>query len=76
MGPISSTVAVEPITATRVSSTVASRRVPRNACQANIGITANTTGGASVIRKTASVVPSVSVACTMRSRWPGDRARS
>ncbi len=69
MGPIrKASVIAAPMTPTRVSRTVASRSVPRKACQANIGITAKITGGASVLMNTATVVPRVRTVWTMRSR--------
>ena len=58
------------MTPVSVSRIVASRRVPRKACQANIGITAKMTSGASVLMKTANVVPSVSAPWITRSRRP------
>ena len=45
-GPSPSAVATEEIAATPTSSRLASRSVPRKASHANIGITANTSGGA------------------------------
>ena len=76
MGPICRTsVITVPMTPTTVSRMVASRRVPRNACQANIGITAKMTSGASALTKTAIVVPSVSTPWTTRSRGPASGSK-
>ena len=63
------------MTPVRVSRIVASRRVPRKACQANIGITAKMTSGALVLMKTANVVPSVSAPWITRSRRPASGSK-
>ena len=78
MGPMPSTVMLVPMTPTRVSSTVASRRVPRNACHANIGITAKMIErGVGAGRTPGPSYPSVSTAWMNRSRAPasGSKAR-
>ena len=76
MGPMCSTSDMTvPMTPTTVSRMVASRSVPRNACQANIGITAKMTSGASALTKTAIVVPRVSTPCTTRSRGPASGSK-
>ncbi len=70
IGPIWSMVRLVPMTPVKVSRTVASRRVPRKACQANIGITAKMTSGALELTNTANVVPRVRTPWITRSRGP------